>query len=268
MQRIGIDVASFPAATLPGRIWFSNGTTSAAAASDIALAFLYAACVPRGPGREPFATELDDMLIHDDKPLKDSAASRVKLFRVPSAWYDELAGAVSEIAHSGDLPNLEQASRAGQKAVTEEHARRLTNYASELVGGPLRFYSGWRLGYWGPGRITATANRQTPGGQLIGLHIDTWQSRSVDHRCQAPSLISINVGVEDRHFMYVDLDVAEIFQRLSKENLTDTMMFDQTAHMPARFFSAFASYPVTRITLAPGEGYIAPVENIIHDAST
>lgn len=268
MQRIGLDVASLPASPLTGRIWFSNGTRSAATASDDPGSFLDDAFVPRGPWREPFESELADILVRDSRPLKGAAASRVKLFRVPSACHDELAAAAAEIAHSGDLPDFEHASRAGRQAVTEARARRLTHYASELVGEPLRFYSGWRLGYWGPGRVTATANRQTPGGKLIGLHIDTWEPRPVDRRYQAPSLISVNIGPEERHFMYVDLGVAEIFRRLSKANLTDGMMFEHTAHMPARFFTAFASYPVTRITLAPGEGYVAPVENIIHDAST
>jgi hypothetical protein len=80
--------------------------------------------------------------------------------------------------------------------------------------------------------------------------------------------VSINVGLEDRYFLFVDIDLLEIFQRLGEENLADDFMFQHTAYMPERFFSRFGTYPVTRITLSPGEGYIAPVENMIHDAST
>ena len=32
--------------------------------------------------------------------------------------------------------------------------------------------------------------------------------------------------------------------------------------------SHFGSYPVVRVRLDPGEGYMAPTENLIHDATT
>ena len=31
---------------------------------------------------------------------------------------------------------------------------------------------------------------------------------------------------------------------------------------------AFPDYPVVRLTIRPGEAYIAPTENLIHDGST
>ena len=34
------------------------------------------------------------------------------------------------------------------------------------------------------------------------------------------------------------------------------------------FFKEFSSYPVIRIKLNPGEAYIAPTDNIIHDGSS
>jgi hypothetical protein len=34
------------------------------------------------------------------------------------------------------------------------------------------------------------------------------------------------------------------------------------------FLSRFPLYPVLLVRLRPGEGYVAPTENIVHDAST
>ena len=35
-----------------------------------------------------------------------------------------------------------------------------------------------------------------------------------------------------------------------------------------KFFDRFSDYPVFMLSIEPGEAYIAPTENIIHDGST
>jgi hypothetical protein len=34
------------------------------------------------------------------------------------------------------------------------------------------------------------------------------------------------------------------------------------------FMSRFPGYPIVRVRIGPGEAYIAPTDNVIHDAST
>jgi hypothetical protein len=71
--------------------------------------------------------------------------------------------------------------------------------------------------------------------------------------------ISINIGREDRYFLFINLSIQDLIELLEPDP-------SRTAdELVLQFFASYPDYPVVRIRLRPGEAYIAPTENIIHD---
>ena len=115
-----------------------------------------------------------------------------------------------------------------------------------------------------PGLPTTTVHRDTK--VLIGLHIDDWYSYPLNERHLAPNRICINLGCEDRFFLFLNVPIAEMHRLVCAKSKT-AQHYGGT--LTARtFLRLFPDYPVLRLRLQPGEGYIAPTENIMHDATS
>jgi uncharacterized protein len=115
------------------------------------------------------------------------------------------------------------------------------------------------------GLPTVTVESQT--GKLIGLHLDDWHSFRLGRRHLSPNRISVNLGCEDRFFIFVNVPLAQMNKELQR--------LGQKVHVRAggtpiarAFMSLFPSYPVLRLRICPGEAYVAPTENIAHDVSS
>jgi hypothetical protein len=102
----------------------------------------------------------------------------------------------------------------------------------------------------------------------VGLHLDNWYQAELRDRENAPNRISINVGVTARFFLYINLPLATIGALAVEQYPSDNRIRDTQHGLRNIFMSHFGSYPVVRVRLEPGEGYIAPTENLIHDATT
>lgn len=116
--------------------------------------------------------------------------------------------------------------------------------------------------------LPTTTPRNYP--ELLGLHIDTaYKQVPFDERKYAPGRLSINVGLDDRFLLFVNLSVEQIQQALADRNVS---YHDDPPHATHQFRTAFMAcfpeYPVIKVRVRPGEGYIAPTENMIHDGCT
>jgi hypothetical protein len=117
-----------------------------------------------------------------------------------------------------------------------------------------------------PGLATVTVD-DADGDRLIGLHLDNWSRRSLEDRASAPNRISVNLGSDARRLLFVNLRLSAIVARLAAAG----EFIDKNAgptEIGRRFMVRFPTYPVIAIEIAPGHAYIAPTEDIIHDAST
>ena len=124
------------------------------------------------------------------------------------------------------------------------------------------------LGCREPGLETATRD-YTRGNLRLGLHIDSRRYyRSWNDRRRAPWLFCLNVGAEDRFFLFVPASLDDLVRRLN----SDPKVHDELARAPGRFtgqyLSLFPETEIYRLRVRPGEAYVAPVENLIHDGST
>jgi len=102
--------------------------------------------------------------------------------------------------------------------------------------------------------------------RYIGLHVDSWDDECLDKRPQSRNRICFNLGSERRYFLFVPYSL----QTIAK--IVRTSGREVSPNVPTTlgrvFLDTFPQVPILRCELLPGEGYIAPTENILHDAST
>ncbi|MGH9341124.1 MAG: hypothetical protein ACRD1R_16395 [Acidobacteriota bacterium] len=120
-----------------------------------------------------------------------------------------------------------------------------------------------RIGRDQPGQITMT--KAVDHDARIGLHIDRWDRLSVDELELSSNRVSINLGPVDRHFIFLNQTAASMAAMLKRANVhiaRDVLAIGRA------FMSTLPDYPIVRLRLRPGEAYVAPTENILHDGSS
>lgn len=120
-----------------------------------------------------------------------------------------------------------------------------------------------RIGRDHPGLITMT--RAVDQDARIGLHFDRWDNLSVDELEASSNRISINLGPSDRYFIFLNQTAAGMAAILEREGLR---VARDVRAIGLAFMSAFPDYPIVKIRLRPGDAYIAPTENILHDGTS
>ncbi len=120
-----------------------------------------------------------------------------------------------------------------------------------------------RIGRDQPGLLTMTKAVDRDG--RIGLHFDRWDRLSVDELELSSNRVSINLGPVDRHFIFLNQTASGMAAMLERVNLR---VAPDVGAIGAAFMSAFPEYPIARLRLRPGEAYVAPTENILHDGSS
>ena len=113
-----------------------------------------------------------------------------------------------------------------------------------------------------PGLKTVTADLDRFA--LIGLHFDEWDRLPVAQRAGSRLRLGINLGPGYRYFAFLPIAAARI-AALSEA------AHDKPASVEAlgkAFLKSYPGFPVLRVRIEPNEMYLAPTENILHDAST
>lgn len=103
----------------------------------------------------------------------------------------------------------------------------------------------------------------------VGLHVDNWDYLPLFERHKSRSLLCINLGSQDRFLLYINLTLTQIVFLLNENNPTkkDFGNYDPD-DLVIEFFDNFPEYPILKFKLQPTEGYITPIQNIIHEGST
>jgi hypothetical protein len=239
----------------PGRLALSSGTQPA---NSLALSgYRDNAFVPRGPWRRPGRAELR-LLVATGPPA--NIGSHVTLVRVPDqvmAHFDALRNTIRSCNSLGELHAWvrQHPCTTGRDALLE-FARAYLRSEHPLLEGAA---------------ITCTATdlptSTTDGtGVHVGLHVDNWYRAKLEERENASNRISINLGVKPRFLLYINLPLAAIGALAAEQFAFDSRVSDTQHGLRQVFMSCCGSYPVVRVRLNPGEGYIAPTENMIHDA--
>jgi hypothetical protein len=247
--------------TRPDRLTLSSGTRPA---SSLALSsYDDGAFVPRDPWRYPSSQE-QRLLLAAEPPV--SVGGHITLVRAPDEVMAHFVALRERVDGRNSLDELrewlhEHPCATGCDAMLQFAQRYLRSDEPLIEEGSIVCRA--------PGSPTATPDGT---GAYIGLHLDSRYRGKLAERANAPNRFSINLGVTTRFFLYINLPLAAIGALADEQYPFDSGVRDaqrEALHeLPRLFLSQFGSYPIVRVRLDPGEGYIGPTENLIHDWST
>ena len=229
------------------RIELSSGTRVADMRETAELvhgaAYELGARLPREPWRRPTEEEAKSLVVAS---APRNLASSIAIVKLPGEFSNDVRNAIRSGNNEALKINLLQQLRTICK-----------------LGEPLH--------YIGPSNNpanlrTVTINREI--GRYIGLHVDNWDQIDLGLRHLATNRICINVGEEDRYLLFLPLSLMDIATVLSREMGHQWEASVRYTSIGRQFMERFPDVPVIRCRLAPGEAYIAPTENLIHDASS
>ena len=230
------------------RIELSSGTRLAdmRETTDLVLGTAYeeGARLPRDPWRRPTAEEAESLIVAE---VPRDMATTVAIIKLPGEFSDE----------------VQQGIRSGSSESLEVNLLRPLRTICEL-GEPLHCIGPNKQ----PGNLkTVTINREI--GRYISLHVDTWDRCDLDSLHLATNRICVNIGQDDRYFLFLPISLTAVARILAEEMGPDWEMPRGRYTVLARqFMERFPDVPVIRCRLAPGEAYIAPTENLVHDGSS
>jgi hypothetical protein len=117
-----------------------------------------------------------------------------------------------------------------------------------------------------PNLKTVTFNHDL--GRLNGLHVDNWDGLDLENLHLSTNRICLNIGEGDRYFLFLPVSLLEMTHLMSEEMGDDWDPPGRYTSIGRLFMERFPEVPVIRCRLAPGEAYIAPTENLVHDGSS
>jgi len=233
------------------RLDLSDGTVPAGQPENDEVEYNPGAFLPRKPWRKPTDWE------------------RKRLWQ--NSWVTDVAFVgVASIPNELLAPLRNVLNDTGKDALRQLEPRRIREFI-----GPFVDYLRDRFAYKTepfnhgihvhlPGLETVTldpANRK-----FLGLHLDSWDRYPLEARARSLNRICVNIGAEPRHFLFLNLSLMNVARLLAEESRETPHPAPESVG-PA-FMSRFPGYPIVRVRIGPGEAYIAPTDNVIHDAST
>jgi hypothetical protein len=244
---------------LEDSIEFSSGIVPAKTQYE-SFPYWQGAFVPRLPWRKPAREELE-LLSGSVEELRPGRW--VQVFSFPQSVYDAFASirtASANVTSEQEMNVLRPTSECKEAVkVALQYASKLISPATQLGGGNVYFNL--------PG-LPTTSNYKDP--VLLGIHTDTLCEVELKYRPFSPNRLCLNLGLCDRYLLFVNLGLNRIESLLRQHNI----QYQEAPGKPPlqafrmAFMSSFQAYPVVKLRIRPGEGYIAPTENLLHDGSS
>jgi hypothetical protein len=113
-----------------------------------------------------------------------------------------------------------------------------------------------------PGNLYSTTTHVDPDGleSFSGLHVDNWDKLVPGQRHRARRQMSINLGAHDRFLVFVATSV---------DALARTIQGDRGyIGYATALFDLAPETTIFKVRIRPGEMYLAPTDNLIHDGTT
>jgi hypothetical protein len=233
--------------SISDRLMLSAGTSAPRFETD-GPPYRPEAIVPRLPWRRP--TDVERSLLVQKTGV---ARAPLAIVRADPVLLAPLRSLAYEAVQLEQVEALRRDPRtlAAQSAIADAVAARYVEPGSPITCLGISAYRA--------GQRTVSYDHQRR--RRVGLHVDTWDEVNLDTRLHARSILLVNLGSRDRHFLYINLDIAHIRSLLPDQQVDADRLVDA-------FMRRFPSYPVVKARVAPGEAYIAPVQGVIHDGST
>jgi hypothetical protein len=226
-----------------GRLQLSSGVASAAADPR----YERCAFVPAGPWREPSLQERAALLARPERWDRARAVGLVSLPREAYGSLSLLLRDATDADHPERLAEIAGFEEAFQNTVLSLSRYLASTRGLRVLGPTVR----------APGMRTVTTNE---AGVRVGLHVDSWDT--IHPAGVARNRICLNIGTGARAFFFLPVDVR------------DLGLWDEARgrvaplHRIGERLRTDPSLAVVKLTLAPGDAYIAPTESLLHDATT
>ena len=243
----GVTIYFSPACDLSDRLALSNGTRVASARETTGQsdgpAYEQGARLPGEPWRRPTSDELASLVATE---VPRNMAASIAIVRLPG----EFSNATRDAIRTDTPEALETNLIHPLLTVCELHE---PIHCIGLSRNPANLK-------------TVTFNNSTR--RYNGLHVDSWEQLGVDSLHLATNRVCINVGESDRFFLFLPFPLTAIATFLTQEMGPGWEMPGRLTALGRQFMERFPEIPVVRCRLAPGEAYIAPTENLVHDGSS
>jgi hypothetical protein len=99
-------------------------------------------------------------------------------------------------------------------------------------------------------------------GLRTGMHVDSWDGLDLGTRHQASNRLALNLGEASRYLLFVPRQVASLTVELAARRRETGLDLAQA------YFSSGCDGRIYRLEVRPGEYYVAPTENLLHDGSS
>ncbi|MFB7178585.1 hypothetical protein ACFCYI_12870 [Streptomyces sp. NPDC056257] len=129
------------------------------------------------------------------------------------------------------------------------------------LGDPDAVYLGQALAK--PDMTTTTDNYED--GRLIGLHLDNWDKLSYADKSTGRRRLCLNLGPGTRYVILGAIDAQAVCRAIHPNDHSHRYPHTQDYR---DYVASGRPIRIIRIHLAPGEGYVAPTEYLLHDGST
>jgi hypothetical protein len=232
------------------RLYLSDGTIRLQQPEGDKADYNPGAFLPKTPWRKP--TEWENTRLWRDSGI--TSVDFVGIARFPN----ELLAALREVVRETDADALRQLE---PRRIRESIGPFVDYLCARFAYKSEPFNHGIHVHR--PGRETVTLNTAT--GKYLGLHLDSWDRYPIEARARSLNRICVNIGAEPRHLLFLNLPLINVARLAQESQAASEDAYDSVG--PA-FLSRFPGYPIVKVRIGPGEAYIAPTDNIIHDAST
>lgn len=245
------------------RIWLSSGITQEIESVCDRIQYRPGAFLPKEPWREPSLTEYHRLNANETLSRLDSwkLGYYIGVCRFPDevlapleTILEELKTRTETLQYYPSASTHQDYESAMQKIINYTHRYSLSNEEAKLLG----------LRVTVPGLRTLTME---DAKYFVGMHLDSWDRSPLRRRHQSRNRICINLGREDRFFLFINLPLMEMFKALG---LSDDEVYKhyRGTTVGDEFMKLYPDYPIVKLKVAPKEAYIAPTDNLIHDASS
>jgi hypothetical protein len=99
-------------------------------------------------------------------------------------------------------------------------------------------------------------------GERTGMHVDSWDGLDLNGRRQASNRLALNLSEAPRYLLFVPRQIASMIPQLASRRRETGLDLVQA------YFSSGCDGRIYRLEVRPGEYYVAPTENLLHDGSS
>ncbi|MBW4689711.1 MAG: hypothetical protein KME40_32610 [Komarekiella atlantica HA4396-MV6] len=252
------------------RIFLSSGTSTEVEQTLAQIKYCKGAFVPKESWREPNIEEKTLLGINEQLVNINmwDLHQYIGLIRIPDKVLAPLEAILENVRKSPAIA-LEEWQAVVTHPEVENVIVEVSNYLMPYCLFRHRFKV---LGLYikPPGLKTVTVNSVNNQSEnlYIGMHLDSWDRYPLRRRHKSRNRICINLGCEDRFFLFINLTLIDMFYALGLLIPKDIHKHYRGTELGNEFMKQYPSYPVVKLTVRPNEAYIAPTDNLIHDAST